>query len=54
MPALLVIHPAREWCRDNMNMARFDTPRCVVAAHSSGNLYVADRASHTIRKIEYK
>ena len=33
--------------------ATFDSPNGV-AVDSSGNLYVADTGSHTIRKIEYK
>ena len=41
----------REWCRDNM--ARFSSPQGV-AVRSSGELYVADTGSHTIRKIELK
>jgi len=33
-------------------MARFDTPQGGVTVDSSGDLYVADTANHTIRKIE--
>jgi len=32
-------------------MARFDTPQGGVVAHSSGNVYVADRDNNRIRKI---